>query len=154
MCIRDRLLKALLQRVSSANVVVEQNVVGEIDDGLLVFIGISSRDSQDDIDYIVDKTINLRIFPDEEGRFDRSLADINGSLLLVSQFTLYGDTKKGRRPSFTEAMPSDSARTLFDDTVNSFSKTGLRVEKGIFQAEMEVSLVNSGPVTIILDSEL
>ena len=82
-----------------------------------------------------------------------SLADINGSLLLVSQFTLYGDTKKGRRPSFTEAMPSDSARTLFDDTVNSFSKTGLRVEKGIFQAEMEVSLVNSGPVTIILDSE-
>lgn len=132
---------------------VEQNVVGEIDDGLLVFIGISSRDSQDDIDYIVDKTINLRIFPDEEGRFDRSLADINGSLLLVSQFTLYGDTKKGRRPSFTEAMPSDSARTLFDDTVNSFSKTGLRVEKGIFQAEMEVSLVNSGPVTIILDSE-
>ena len=133
---------------------VEQNVVGEIDDGLLVFIGISSRDSQDDIDYIVDKTINLRIFPDEEGRFDRSLADTNGSLLLVSQFTLYGDTKKGRRPSFTEAMPSDSARTLFDDTVNSFSKTGLRVEKGIFQAEMEVSLVNSGPVTIILDSEL
>ena len=147
-------MKALLQRVSSANVTVEQNVVGEIDDGLLVFIGISSRDSQDDIDYIVDKTINLRIFPDEEGRFDRSLADINGSLLLVSQFTLYGDTKKGRRPSFTEAMPSDSARTLFDDTVNSFSKTGLRVEKGIFQAEMEVSLVNSGPVTIILDSEL
>ena len=132
---------------------VEQNVVGEIDDGLLVFIGISSRDSQDDIDYIVDKTINLRIFPDEKGRFDRSLADTNGSLLLVSQFTLYGDTKKGRRPSFTEAMPSDSARTLFDDTVNSFSKTGLRVEKGIFQAEMEVSLVNSGPVTIILDSE-
>ena len=132
---------------------VEQNVVGEIDDGLLVFIGISSRDSQDDIDYIVDKTINLRIFPDEEGRFDRSLADTNGSLLLVSQFTLYADTKKGRRPSFTEAMPSDSARTLFDDTVNSFSKTGLRVEKGIFQAEMEVSLVNSGPVTIILDSE-
>ena len=128
-------------------------MVGEIDDGLLVFIGISSRDSQDDIDYIVDKTINLRIFPDEEGRFDRSLADTNGSLLLVSQFTLYGDTKKGRRPSFTEAMPSDSARTLFDDTVNSFSKTGLRVEKGIFQAEMEVSLVNSGPVTIILDSE-
>ena len=147
-------MKALLQRVSSANVAVEQNVVGEIDDGLLVFIGISSRDSQDDIDYIVDKTINLRIFPDEEGRFDRSLADINGSLLLVSQFTLYGDTKKGRRPSFTEAMPSDSARTLFDDTVNAFSKTGLRVEKGIFQAEMEVSLVNSGPVTIILDSEL
>ena len=146
-------MKALLQRVSSANVAVEQNVVGEIDNGLLVFIGISSRDSQDDIDYIVDKTINLRIFPDEEGRFDRSLADINGSLLLVSQFTLYGDTKKGRRPSFTEAMPSDSARTLFDDTVNSFSKTGLRVEKGIFQAEMEVSLVNSGPVTIILDSE-
>ena len=132
---------------------VELNVVGEIDDGLLVFIGISSRDSQDDIDYIVDKTINLRIFPDEEGRFDRSLADTNGSLLLVSQFTLYGDTKKGRRPSITEAMPSDSARTLFDDTVNSFSKTGLRVEKGIFQAEMEVSLVNSGPVTIILDSE-
>ena len=111
-------------------------MVGEIDDGLLVFIGISSRDSQDDIDYIVDKTINLRIFPDEEGRFDRSLADTNGSLLLVSQFTLYADTKKGRRPSFTEAMPSDSARTLFDDTVNSFSKTGLRVEKGIFQAEM------------------
>ena len=146
-------MKALLQRVSSANVAVEQNVVGEIDNGLLVFIGISSRDSQDDIDYIVDKTINLRIFPDEEGRFDRSLADINGSLLLVSQFTLYGDTKKGRRPSFTEAMPSDSARTLFDDTVNSFSKTGLRVEKGIFQAEMEVSLVNSGPVMIILDSE-
>ena len=146
-------MKALLQRVSSANVAVEQNVVGEIDDGLLVFIGISSRDSQDDIDYIVDKTINLRIFPDEEGRFDRSLADTNGSLLLVSQFTLYADTKKGRRPSFTEAMPSDSARTLFDDTVNSFSKTGMRVEKGIFQAEMEVSLVNSGPVTIILDSE-
>ena len=146
-------MKALLQRVSSANVTVEQKIVGEIAEGLLVFIGISSKDCQNDIDYIVDKTVNLRIFPDEKGRFDRSLADINGSLLLVSQFTLYGDTKKGRRPSFTEAMPSDSARTLFDDTVNSFSKTGLRVEKGIFQAEMEVSLVNSGPVTIILDSE-
>jgi len=146
-------LKALLQRVSSANVTVEQKIVGEIAEGLLVFIGISSKDCQNDIDYIVDKTVNLRIFPDEKGRFDRSLADTNGSLLLVSQFTLYGDTKKGRRPSFTEAMPSDSARTLFDDTVNSFSKTGLRVEKGIFQAEMEVSLVNSGPVTIILDSE-
>ena len=132
---------------------VEQKIVGEIAEGLLVFIGISSKDCQNDIDYIVDKTVNLRIFPDEKGRFDRSLADTNGSLLLVSQFTLYGDTKKGRRPSFTEAMPSDSARTLFDDTVNSFSKTGLRVEKGIFQAEMEVSLVNSGPVTIILDSE-
>ncbi|MFL2784153.1 MAG: D-aminoacyl-tRNA deacylase [Dehalococcoidia bacterium] len=146
-------MKALLQRVSSANVTVEQKIVGEIAEGLLVFIGISSKDCQNDIDYIVDKTVNLRIFPDEKGRFDRSLADTNGSLLLVSQFTLYGDTKKGRRPSFTEAMPSDSARTLFDDTVNSFSKTGLRVEKGIFQAEMEVSLVNSGPVTIILDSE-
>ena len=146
-------MKALLQRVSSANVKVEQKIVGEIAEGLLVFIGISSKDCQNDIDYIVDKTVNLRIFPDEKGRFDRSLADTNGSLLLVSQFTLYGDTKKGRRPSFTEAMPSDSARTLFDDTVNSFSKTGLRVEKGIFQAEMEVSLVNSGPVTIILDSE-
>ena len=146
-------MKALLQRVSSAKVTVEQKVVGEIAEGLLVFIGISSKDCQNDIDYIVDKTVNLRIFPDEKGRFDRSLADTNGSLLLVSQFTLYGDTKKGRRPSFTEAMPSDSARTLFDDTVNSFSKTGLRVEKGIFQAEMEVSLVNSGPVTIILDSE-
>ena len=146
-------MKALLQRVSSANVTVEQKIVGEIAEGLLVFIGISSKDCQNDIDYIVDKTVNLRIFPDEKGRFDRSLADTNGSLLLVSQFTLYGDTKKGRRPSFTEAMPSDSARTLFDDTVNSLSKTGLRVEKGIFQAEMEVSLVNSGPVTIILDSE-
>ena len=146
-------MKALLQRVSSANVTVEQKIVGEIAEGLLVFIGISSKDCQNDIDYIVDKTVNLRIFPDEKGRFDRSLADTNGSLLLVSQFTLYGDTKKGRRPSFTEAMPSDSARTLFDDTVNSFSKTGLRVEKGIFQAEMEVSLVNSGPVTIMLDSE-
>ena len=146
-------MKALLQRVSSANVTVEQKIVGEIAEGLLVFIGISSKDCQNDIDYIVDKTVNLRIFPDEKGRFDRSMADTNGTLLLVSQFTLYGDTKKGRRPSFTEAMPSDSARTLFDDTVNSFSKTGLRVEKGIFQAEMEVSLVNSGPVTIILDSE-
>ena len=147
-------MKALLQRVSSAKVTVEQKVVGEIADGLLVFIGISSQDCQNDIDYIVDKTVNLRIFPDENGKFDRSLVDIRGSLLLVSQFTLYGDTKKGRRPSFTDAMPPEPARVLFGDLVDSFTKTGLCVEKGVFQADMEVSLVNSGPVTIMLDSVL
>ena len=119
---------------------------------LVVLIGISRDDGSAEAEYIVGKTVNLRIFNDDEGRFDRSALDTGAELLLVSQFTLYGDTRKGRRPSFVDAAPPDQARELFDETVSLFRQTDLTVATGRFQAHMVVSIDNDGPVTIMLDS--
>jgi len=146
-------MRILLQRVNSASVKIADSVVGEINEGLLCFVGIADDDDSDDIDYIVSKTLGLRIFNNEDGKFDFSVQDVCGDLLVVSQFTLYANTQKGKRPSFTNAMPPMKASSLFDETVQKFRASGLRVETGQFQEEMEVSLANDGPVTIMIDSK-
>ncbi|MDV2988948.1 MAG: D-aminoacyl-tRNA deacylase [Dehalogenimonas sp.] len=145
-------MKALIQRVSRAQVSVDDEVIGRITAGLLVFIGIARGDEPADIDYLVNKLVNLRIFADEQGKFNLSMLDVKGDLLLVSQFTLIADTRKGRRPSFTDAAPPEQADRMFNDLVAEAVKTGLRVATGRFQAHMMVELVNDGPVTIMLDS--
>ena len=109
-------------------------------------------DTQEDLEYLVDKVINLRVFPDEHGKFDRSVQDIGGEILLVSQFTLYADTRKGRRPSFSDAMPVNEAKELFIEATEVFRNSGVNIETGVFQADMSVSLVNEGPVTLLIDS--
>ncbi|MEC9366785.1 MAG: D-aminoacyl-tRNA deacylase [Chloroflexota bacterium] len=146
-------MRLLLQRVNSASVKIEDSIVGDIEEGLLCFVGISVNDNSEDIDYIVSKTLGLRIFSNEDGKFDFSVRDICGELLIVSQFTLYANTQKGKRPSFTSAMPPIKASELFDETVQKFRESGLKVETGQFQEEMEVSLTNDGPVTIMIDSK-
>ena len=145
-------MRALVQRVSSASVIVENEVVGLIGPGLVALIGISRQDGEEDARYIVDKSVSLRIFADQENRFNRSALDIGAELLIVSQFTLYGDTRRGRRPSFTEAAAPEQAEGLFNRTVELFRESGLTVETGRFQAHMVVSIENDGPVTIMLDS--
>ena len=145
-------MRAVVQRVSEADVRIQNESVGSIGRGLLVFLGIGKQDTARDIDWMVDKIVNLRIFEVEEGRLDKSLLDTGGSLLLVSQFTLYGDCRKGRRPSFSEAMRPEEARQLFGLFVEKARGLVARVETGVFQASMDVSLVNAGPVTILLDS--
>ena len=132
---------------------MDDSSVGEIGIGLLVLIGFKNSDQGNDVEYVVDKTINLRIFPDNEGKFDKSVADVGGSVLLVSQFTLYSNTRKGRRPSFTEAMSPEEAKDMFDAVTKSFENTGVSVQRGIFRSQMQVNLVNDGPVTIMIDSE-
>jgi len=146
-------MRAVLQRVKSARVEVDGNVVGSIGHGLLVFVGIGADDSKKDIDYIVNKTINLRIFGDEKSKFNLSLLDIGGEVLLVSQFTLFGDCRKGRRPSFSGAAPIDVAKETYQEVIEAFREKGIKVETGEFQAMMEVYLVNDGPVTMLLDSK-
>jgi D-tyrosyl-tRNA(Tyr) deacylase len=145
-------LRALIQRVSRASVAVDGRSVGEINRGLVVLLGVGKDDDDEDARHIVEKTVNLRIFPDSEGRFDRSALDVSADLLVVSQFTLYGDTRKGRRPSFVDAAPPEDADALFQSAVQAYRDTGLRVETGVFQTHMVVSIVNDGPVTIWLDS--
>ena len=146
-------MRAVVQRVSKASVAVGDKEVGRIGPGLLLLLGVSSNDGEEEARYIADKTLNLRIFPDSNGRFDRSALDIGAQILVVSQFTLYGDTRRGRRPSFTGAAPPDQASSLVERTVALIAESGLRVETGRFQAHMAVSLVNDGPVTIMLDSD-
>ena len=146
-------MRALIQRVSQAAVSVNEDTVGQIGPGLVVLVGISRNDQESDADYIVSKTLNLRIFADEEGRFNLSALDTEAELLVISQFTLYADTRKGRRPSFTDAALPDDAHALFDSTLSKFERSGLTVETGQFQAHMSVSIENDGPVTIMLDSE-
>ncbi|MXW30688.1 MAG: D-tyrosyl-tRNA(Tyr) deacylase [Chloroflexi bacterium] len=145
-------MRAVIQRVSSASVSIDGEVMSRIGVGLVVLAAVGRHDTDADADYIVDKTVHLRVFPDAEGRFDRSVEDVGGSLLVVSQFTLYGDVRRGRRPSFTEAAPPDEAVARFADVVERFRATGVPVETGQFQAMMDVALVNDGPVTLILDS--
>ena len=146
-------MRVILQRVNSANVKISDSVVGEIQKGLLVLVGIAAEDNAEDVDYIVGKTLGLRIFNNEKGRFDLSVQDIKGDLLVVSQFTLYADTRKGKRPSFISAMEPTDASKLFNITVRKFKESGLKVETGKFQEEMQVSLINYGPVTIFIDSK-
>ncbi len=145
-------MKALLQRVNSAQVSVAGKEVGSIGIGLVVFIGIAINDTEKDIDYLIQKIVNQRIFSDATGKFNLSALDIGGELLLVSQFTLLADTKRGRRPSFTNAAPSQKAEELFYTFVKKARSTGLRIACGRFQQYMQVELHNDGPVTIILDS--
>ena len=145
-------MKALLQRVSAASVSIDGQEVGSIGRGLVVFVGVAAGDSQKDIDYLIQKIVNLRIFSDEDGKFNLSAPDIGGGLLLVSQFTLLADTRKGRRPSFTGAAPPEEAEALFDLFVEKARATGLEVATGRFQAYMQVDIKNNGPVTIMLDS--
>jgi len=142
-----------LQRVKNAHVEVAGATVGAIGRGLVVLLGVSRTDNRKDADYLVEKTVHLRIFPDEAGRMNRSIIEIGGALLVVSQFTLYGDCKKGRKPSFDEAAPGEQARELYEYFVSQLKSSNIIVETGVFQAEMEVHLVNDGPVTIILESK-
>ncbi len=146
-------MRVVLQRVSRASVKVDEKTVGEIGKGLVVLAGIAANDTVDDLEYISNKIVNLRIFEDEEQKFNRSLLDIKGELLVISQFTLYADCRKGRRPGFTGAAPPQEATALFDCFVAMLSSHSLKVETGIFQAMMDVSLCNYGPVTIYMDSK-
>jgi D-tyrosyl-tRNA(Tyr) deacylase len=145
-------VKALLQRVTGASVSIDGEIVGKIGQGLVVLVGVAEGDTEKDVQYLVQKTAGLRIFADEEGRFNLSALDIKGELLLVSQFTLLADTKKGRRPSFTGAAPPEQAEALFDRFVEQARATGMKVETGRFQQYMQVEIHNDGPVTIMLDS--
>ena len=145
-------MKALLQRVTEASVRIAGEVVGRIGGGLVVFVGVANEDTEKDAQYLVQKMVNLRIFADEEGKFNLSVLDVKGELLLVSQFTLLADTKKGRRPSFVEAAPPAKAEELFNYFVKQASTTGLKVGTGRFQQYMQVEILNDGPVTILLDS--
>ncbi len=145
-------MRAVVQRVKESSVFVDNTCVGRIGRGLLVLLGIGRDDTKESIDWLIDKIVNLRIFEKEDGRFDESLLDINGALLVVSQFTLYGDCSKGRRPSFSGAMPSQEAREFFDIFVDRAKRRVADVQTGVFQAHMDVSLVNDGPVTVIIDS--
>ena len=144
-------MKVLVQRVKNAQVEVDNKVVGNIQNGLLVFVGFTDGDSSSNIDYLVDKIINLRIFDDENGIMNKSLLDINGSILSVSQFTLYADTTKGRRPSYSKALKGEEAIILYDEFNQKLRNTSLHIETGIFGAEMLVSLINDGPITIMLE---
>jgi D-tyrosyl-tRNA(Tyr) deacylase len=146
-------LKALLQRVSEASVSVAGKVVGEIGEGLVVFLGISRGDTEPDARYLAEKTVGLRIFSDSEGRFNLSAIDIRGELLVVSQFTLLSDTRKGKRPSFTQAAPPQEAEALFEKFLSYLRSSGLRVESGMFKQHMLVKIHNDGPVTIMLDTK-
>ena len=145
-------MRAVLQRVTRASVRVEGETIGEIGAGLLVLLGIARDDTNADARYLLEKIISLRIFEDADGRMNSSLADANGGLLVVSQFTLYGDARRGRRPSWSEAAPPEMAEPLYEFFVSEARKLSVRVETGGFRRMMEVELLNDGPVTILLDS--
>ena len=145
-------MRAVVQRVDRASVTIDGNVNGKIEKGFMVLIGIDEKDEQKDLDYICDKLMGLRIFEDEEGKMNRSIIDAGGSILLISQFTLYGDARKGKRPSFIRAARPEKAIPLYEAAIAKLSEK-VHVETGILGAEMKVELVNDGPVTIILDSE-
>ncbi len=146
-------MRALLQRVAHANVTVDGRIVSSIGRGLLVFVGIHKDDSTADGDWLAMKILQARIFEDDAGKMNRSVADIGGALLIVSQFTLYGDLRKGTRPSFSDSMPGDAARTFYTDWVQKLRQmTTLKIEEGRFAESMQVSLINDGPVTLMLDS--
>ena len=145
-------MKTLLQRVTAAQVTVEGKVVGKIRHGLVVFVGIANDDTADDIAYLARKIVELRIFEDTEGKFNLSVLDVSGELLLVSQFTLLANTCRGRRPGFTDAAPPEIAENLFNQFVEQVKTSGLKVETGRFQTHMHVEINNDGPVTIMIDS--
>ncbi len=144
-------MRAVVQLVKKASVTIEKKTTGAIGPGLLVLLGVARSDTVKDVEYMVDKILNLRIFPDQEGKMNLSVRDINGEILVVSQFTLFGDCRKGRRPSYSHAAPPETADALYQAFVASMGKY-LRVATGTFQAMMEVELINDGPVTLLVDS--
>jgi D-tyrosyl-tRNA(Tyr) deacylase len=146
-------MRAVVQRVSRAAVSVDGQVIGNIGTGLLVLLGVSATDTEADATYVLDKVIGLRVFEDRDGKMNLSLEDVGGALLVVSQFTLYGDTRRGRRPSYIKAALPEKANELYEFVIAEARKRIAKVETGLFQAMMDVELVNDGPVTIILDSE-
>jgi len=146
-------MQALVQRVTNASVTVGNKTVGEIGQGLVVLLGVARDDSQEDARYLADKVVNLRIFSDEAGRFSLSALEVKGEILVVSQFTLLADTRKGRRPSFTEAAPPDKARELYEFFIEQVRSFRLKVETGVFQEYMLVDIHNDGPVTLLLESK-
>lgn len=146
-------MRAIVQRVTRAKVTVEGRITGEIGTGLLVLLGVAQNDTTVAADYLVDKVLGLRIFEDDAGKMNRSVVDTGGAILAVSQFTLFGDVRRGKRPSFDDAARPEKAKELYEYFVEKIRAAGTRCETGIFQAEMDVELVNSGPVTIMLDSE-
>lgn len=146
-------MRAVVQRVSQGRVTVNNDVTGQIGMGLLVLLGVGQSDQEGDAEYCAEKICGLRIFEDEDGKMNRSVADVGGSILAVSQFTLYGDVRRGKRPSFDAAAKPDRARKLYDHFVGHIRATGLRCETGRFQEMMQVELVNNGPVTILIDSK-
>jgi D-aminoacyl-tRNA deacylase len=143
-------MKAVVQKVSKANVKVKETIIGDIMTGLVVLLGVGHNDTEKDADYLADKIINLRIFEDDNGKMNKSLIDVKGELLVVSQFTLMGDCRKGRRPSFVKAAPPDMANRLYLYFIEQTKIKGVKTEAGKFQALMDVSLINNGPVTILL----
>ena len=146
-------MRAIVQRVTRAKVTVEGRITGEIGMGLLVLLGVSQNDTTLSADYLVDKVLGLRIFEDDAGKMNRSVVDVGGAVLAVSQFTLFGDVRHGKRPSFDEAARPEKAKELYDYFVAKIRATGMRCETGVFQAMMDVELVNNGPVTIMIDSD-
>lgn len=145
-------MRAVIQRVRRAQVTVNGEITGKIDCGLLVLLGVAPADAKADADYLAEKIAGLRIFEDESGKMNRSVTDVSGALLVVSQFTLYGDVRKGKRPSFDGAAPPQQARELYEYFVERIRATGLPCETGRFQENMQIELINDGPVTILLDS--
>lgn len=146
-------MKAVIQLVSQASVTVDQQIIGAIGQGLLVLLGVGQDDTEKEADYLAAKISGLRIFPDQKGQMNKSIQDVSGEMLVVSQFTLYGDCRKGRRPSYNQAAPPELAKRLYQYFIERTTALGISVSCGQFQAMMEVSLVNQGPVTITLDSE-
>ena len=146
-------MRSVIQRVKRASVTVHGETVGQISGGLLVLLAVGQGDGADDLTWMVDKLVGLRIFEDEEQKMNRSILDVGGEILVVSQFTLYGDCRRGKRPSFSSAAPPEQAKEMFERSVEAIRSYGLKVETGVFQAEMDVELINAGPVTILLDSE-
>ncbi len=144
-------MKVLVQRVLSSSVEVDNKIVGQINKGLLLLVGFTEGDTEKEIDYMVDKILNLRIFDDDNGIMNKSLIDINGSILSISQFTLYADTRKGRRPSYIKALNGDKAILLYDKFNDKLKEENIKVETGVFGADMKVSLINDGPITIMLE---
>lgn len=146
-------MRAVIQRVSSASVTVDHEVVGQIERGFVVLLGITTHDTVDDVEYVANKLIGLRVFEDDDGKMNRSITDVGGSMLVISQFTLFGDCRKGRRPSFIEAARPEVARPLYERLVEELRAQGVPTETGVFQTHMDVALVNDGPVTLLLDSQ-
>ena len=146
-------MRVVLQRVSHASVTVDEKVIGKIKRGFLLLVGVTHDDAMEDMEYLVRKIVQMRIFEDEEGKLNRSIQDIGGEILSVSQFTLYAETKKGNRPSFSKAAPGDVAIEMFEQFNGLLRETGIPVETGQFGADMKVELLNDGPVTILLDSK-
>lgn len=146
-------MRALIQRVKEGAVFVEDKEIGKIGKGFVILLGVGQNDTLEDLDYLVDKVVNLRVFPDEEGKMNLSLLDVGGEALVVSQFTLYADCRKGRRPSFTDAASPEKGREMYELFVSKLKEKGIKVETGEFGAMMLVKIFNDGPVTIMLDSE-